>query len=436
MREMRYVSADSSEGKAMGRTRVCILLSVFLGSILLLIAVSCGGGSSAVTMASPGSPGMNGGGSGSSGSSNGSGNGSGGGGSASNSASKFIFGGIGFENGTVDAGTINSNGSVSPVQGSPFDEGLGQSNTFEMIADPQGRFFYTLNGAASAAGMQLGQSGIAEFAINQSTGALTNVPGSPVLLSQVNQNIMVIDNTGRFLMQPNGAVNTSSTGFDVYSINQSSGALTKTSSNSNAPPVGQFDVASPTSPLIFNAGNGLVAAFSVNPSNGQLTVVTGTPTSTGGSAGPMAITSDGKFLFVANQQQGNVAVFSISSTGMLTPVTGSPFTTNSMVAQRLALTPDAKFLYIASTPQASSNQVAGVNGYAVNLSAGTLTPISGAVVASVNTVNVDHSGKFAFISSPHNLVTYSIDPNTGALMQVAQTTAPASDDPFDMVTVP
>lgn len=426
----------------MGRTRVAVLLSVFLGSILLLIAVSCGGGSSTTTMASPGSPGMNGGGSGSAGGSNGSGGGSGSGsgngsgGGTANSASRFIFGGAGFENGTVDAATINSNGSVSPVPGSPFNEGLGQSNTFEMVADPQGRFFYTLNGAASAAGMPLGQSGIAEFAINQSTGALTNVPGSPFLLSQVNNNIMVIDNTGHFLIEPNGAVNTSSTSFDVYSINQSSGALTKTSSTSNAPPVGQFCVASPMSPIIFNAGNGLVAAFSVNPSNGQLTMVTGTPTATGGSAGPLAITADGKFLFVANQQQGNVAVFSISSTGALTPVTGSPFTTNSMVAQRLALTPDARFLYIASSPQNSSNQVAGLTGYAINLSAGTFTPISAAVVSNVNTVNVDHSGKFAFISAPQNLVTYTIDPNTGALTQVAQTKAPASDDPFDMVTVP
>jgi 6-phosphogluconolactonase (cycloisomerase 2 family) len=426
----------------MGRTRGYVLLSVFLGSLLLLIALGCGGNSNNTKMASPGAPGMNGGGSGggasngSGGSGNGSGNSNGGGGSASNSASKFIFGGVGFENGMVDAGMINSNGSVSPVPGSPFDEGLGQSNTFEMIADPQGRFFYVLNGAASAAGMPLGQSGIAEFAINQSTGALATVPGSPFLFSQADSSVMVADNTGRFLLQPNGSGNIASTGFDIYSIDQSSGALTKTSSTSNAPPVGQFSVASPSSPLIFNAGNGLVAAFSVNPSNGQLTIVTGTPASTGGSAGPMAITSDGKFLFVANQQQGNVAAFSISSTGTLTPVTGSPFTTNSMIAQRLALTPDAKFLYIASTPQNSSNQVPTVNGYAVNLSAGTLTPISGAVVANANTVNVDHSGKFAYISSPRNLVTYSIDPNTGALMQVAQTTAPASDDPYDMVTVP
>lgn len=424
----------------MGRTRVSVLLSVFLGSILLLIAVSCGGGSSRTTMTSPGSPGMGGAGSGSGGGSNGSGgsgSGSGGsGGNTANSASKFIFGGVGFENGTVDAATINSNGSVSPVPGSPFNEGLGQSNTFEMVADPQGRFFYTLNGAASAAGMALGQSGIAEFAINQSTGALTNVAGSPVLFSQQDSNVMVIENTGHFLLQPNGAIGASSTGFNVYSIDQSTGALTKTSSTSNAPPVGQFCVASSMSPVIFNAGNGMVAAFSVSSQTGQLSIVTGTPISTGGSAGPLAITADGRFLFVANQQQGNVAVFSISASGMLTPVTGSPFTTNSMGAQRLALTPDGKFLYIASTPQSNSTQIPTVNGYAVNLTAGSLTPISGAVVTNVNTVNVDHSGKFAFIAAPQNLVIYTIDPNTGALTQVAQTKAPASDNPFDMVTVP
>jgi 6-phosphogluconolactonase (cycloisomerase 2 family) len=385
---------------------------------------------------SPGSPGKSGGSSGG-GSGNGNGNGNGGGGgSPFSAASKFIYGGPGFENGTVSAGMINSDGSVSQVNGSPFDDGMGQSNTFEMIADPQGRFFYVLNGAAAAGGMPLGNSGIGGFAINQQTGALTHVPGSPFLFSQPNSSIMVIDSTGRFLIQPNGSGSVASTGFDVYSIDQSTGALTKTSSTSNAPPVGGFSVASPVNPFVFNAGNGLVAAFSVNSSNGQLTIVPGTPTPTGGSAGPMAVTADGKFLYVANQQQGNIALFSISSTGALTPVTGSPFTTTPLVAQRLALTPDGKFLYIASSPQNGSNEVSTVNGFAVNPSTGMFTPISGAVVTGVDTVNVDHSGKFAYISTVQNLTTYSIDPNTGALTQVAHTNAPASDDPLDMVTVP
>lgn len=418
----------------MGRTRMYVLLSFFVASILLLIALGCGGSSQTMSSGAPGNPGVSGGGSG--GSNGAGGGGSGNGGGNSPAASKFLYGGPGFENGTVSAGMINSNGSVSPIMGSPFDEGMGQSNTFEMIADPQGRFFYVLNGAASAAGMPLGNSGIGGFAINQQTGVLTHVPGSPFLFTQRNSNIMVMDNTGRFLVQPNGAINTSSTGFDVYSIDQSTGAITKTSSNSNAPPVGQFSVASTMGPFIFNAGNGLVAAFSVNPSNGQLTIVPGTPISTTGSAGPLAITADGKFLYVANQQQGNVAVFSISSTGALTPVTGSPFTTTPLVAQRLALTPDGKFLYIASSPQNSSNEVPTVNGFAVNPSTGMFTPISGDVFTGMTSVNVDHSGKFAYISSVQNLVTYSIDPNTGALTQVAQTNAPASDDPFDMVTVP
>jgi 6-phosphogluconolactonase (cycloisomerase 2 family) len=330
---------------------------------------------------------------------------------------------------------INSNGTVSPVAGSPFDEQMGQSNTFGMMADPQGRFLYVLNGAASAGGMPLGQSGIAGFAINQQTGVLTHVPGSPFLLSQPNNAPLVIDNTGHFIFEPNGAINSSSSGFNVYSIDQSTGVITKTSSSSNAPPVGRFSVASPTAPLIFNSGNSLVAAFTVNTQNGQLSIVPGTPTSAGGSGGPMAVTADGKFLYVANQQQGNVEVFAISSTGMLTPVTGSPFSTD-MLVQHLALTPDGKFLYATAVPQSSSGGMQTLKGYAVNPSAGTFTPVSGAMINGVTTVNIDHSGKFAFISAVGNLMTFSIDPNTGALTQVAQTNSPSSDNPFDMVTVP
>jgi 6-phosphogluconolactonase (cycloisomerase 2 family) len=330
---------------------------------------------------------------------------------------------------------INSNGSVLPVSGSPFNENMGQANTFGILADPQGRFLYVLNGAAAEGGMPLGQSGIAGFSINQQTGVLTAVPGSPLLFSQPNNNSFVVDNTGHFIFEPNGAINGGSSGFSVFSINQTSGSLTQTSANSNAPPVGQFSIASPTAPLIFNSGNGLVAAFTVNSQSGQLSIVPGTPTSAGGSGGPMAISADGKFLYVANQTQGNVEVFSIGSSGTLTPVTGAPFNTDTL-AQRLALTPDGRFFYIAAVPQNSSGQTQTLKGYAVNPSSGTFTPIASVALTGVTTVNIDHSGQFAYISSVGNLVTYSINQNTGALTQVAQTSAPSSDNPFDMVVVP
>ncbi len=326
---------------------------------------------------------------------------------------------------------INSDASVSPVAGSPFSENLGTPSIIQIVPDPKGRFLYVLNVSASAAGGVIGRAGIGGFGINSVTGALTPAPGSPLVFSSDNSNLMAIDGTGQFLFEPNGLVGSPGTGFNVYAIDQSTGALTLTSAISNASPIGSFTLASADGRFVFNAGNGLVEVFSISVPTGQLLVVPGTPTSTFGSAGPMAASRDGKFLYVANQAQGTVAVFSISATGALTLVSGSPFPID-IGAQFLTLTPNGAFLYVAATP----NGGATIKGYTVNPSTGTFAPIAGAALSNFTTVTMDASGSFVYISRIGQLSTFTIDPVTGALTQVKQMTAPSSDDPNNVVAVP
>ncbi|HKV95311.1 MAG TPA: beta-propeller fold lactonase family protein [Candidatus Angelobacter sp.] len=350
------------------------------------------------------------------------------------SASRFIYGTPGFESGSIQAGVIPSSGSVAPVAGSPFDEGLGTPSVIQIVGDVKGRFIYVLNVEAIAVGMVIGEPGIAGFKINSQTGALSAVPGSPITFPLRNNNFMVMDGTGHFLFEPNGLGDSASTGFDVYAIDQNTGALTKTTSTSNAPPVGNFAAASTDGQFVFNAGNGLVEAFSIVSSTGQL-AATGAPLSTGGSAGPITVSSDGKFLYVANENQGTVAVFTIGAGGALSLVSGSPFAIDPG-AESLELTPDGRFLYVAAFTDTATGANQTVKGYAVNPAAGMFTPIPGAVVNNVDSVTIDFSGKFAYISSPGSLFVYGIDPTTGGLTQLSHTTAPSSDDASDLVTVP
>src|SRR6185437_486179 len=84
-------------------------------------------------------------------------------------ASHFIYGTPGFETGTIQAGVIQSNGSVAPVAGSPFDEGIGNHSFIKIVADVKGRFIYVLNWKAIAVGMVIDEPGIAEFNINPQT---------------------------------------------------------------------------------------------------------------------------------------------------------------------------------------------------------------------------------------------------------------------------
>jgi 6-phosphogluconolactonase (cycloisomerase 2 family) len=354
-------------------------------------------------------------------------------------ASLYIYGTPGFESGSIRAGRINRDGTVSAVAGSPFDEGVGQSDIIQVITDNRGRFVYVLNQTAGAFGVPLGISGICTFSIDQTTGALTKAPGGPIVFPsgpgnafpRSNSNRMVLDGAGRFLFQPNGRNSNPSTGFDVYAVDPGTGALTRTNANSNVAPVGSFTAASRDGRFVFDAGNGMAEVFAIDQPTARLTLIVG-PVSTSGSAGPMAVTAGGDFLYVANQKEGTVAVFAIGEGGSLTPVAGSPFSID-IGARFLALTPDARFLYVQAHLTPGNDTV---KGYAVNPVEGSFKPIAGAVLQGVTTVVVDLSGKFAYISDVGDLFTYVIDPHTGALTQVAHTTGPSSDDEQDMVTTP
>jgi len=348
-------------------------------------------------------------------------------------ASRFIFGTPGFETQGLEASTIDSaTGKVTPVAGGPFDPGLGQSSMIQAVSDPQGRFVYTLEVGASAFGNPIGKPGIGEFKINRQTGALDHIAGSPVLFAHANSNFLAIEGTGHFLYEPNG--NSPSTAFDVYAIDQNTGALTKTTSSSNAPPVGENSVASRDGRFLFNNGNGLAESFSINTTTGQLTAI-GAPLSTGGSGGALALASDEKFLYVANRNEGTVAVFSVNQNGTLVPL-GAPFSTGATGIFFATATPSGKFLYLAFFNASGQS----VKGFAVDPAAGKFTAIQGGSISMANTIAVDGSGKFAYVtlatSTNFVLATYSIDPGTGALTQISQAPSPVSDDPYDVVVVP
>src|SRR5262249_18245151 len=119
---------NSGRELKMGRTRVFSLLVLFLGSILLLVALGCAGSASQTTSMNPAPP--SGGGSGSGGSgggSGGSGGGNGGGGGGGNKpalASPLFFRGAGLETGSAPGGNNKKPHRPGfPACGPPFYAG-------------------------------------------------------------------------------------------------------------------------------------------------------------------------------------------------------------------------------------------------------------------------------------------------------------------------
>jgi 6-phosphogluconolactonase (cycloisomerase 2 family) len=91
---------------------------------------------------------------------------------------KFVLVGS-FSQAQVAALTINqATGAVSPAPGSPYDNGPfrnGGTPVVQSLVDPSGKFVLFDDSE---------ETKITVFAIDQNTGALTNVPGSPFLAAQ------------------------------------------------------------------------------------------------------------------------------------------------------------------------------------------------------------------------------------------------------------
>jgi 6-phosphogluconolactonase (cycloisomerase 2 family) len=335
----------------------------------------------------------------------------------------FVFGVVDFEADGFFGGKINhSTGQITRINSNPIANPLGQNIVTQLLADPKGRFLYALNIGASSFGIQFGQIGISAFQINQSSGMLAPAPAQIVFpVQRFGQ--LAIDGSGRFLYQPDGSA------VDIYTIDQSTGQLTVMAATTPAPPVGGFSATTSDGKFLINEGNGQVMVYTINSGNGQLMSAT-TPISTGGSGGPITVSADNTLLYVANSMEGTVAVFSIATNGALTLMAGSPFPTD-VAATGMSLSPNGKFLFLAFQNGTDNH----VTGFAVNPAAGTFTAIPGAVVTGANSINVDGSGKFAFISQG-KLATYKIDPVTGMLTLVSQTTQPFTDIPSNIVLSP
>jgi 6-phosphogluconolactonase len=266
--------------------------------------------------------------------------------------------------GAIDAWVIDQvTGTLTAVSGSPFSLGSGASPSGLVTADnlsSPGPFLYAADSGTIDALQQ----------INNGTGALTIVPGSP-FTSGTNQ-YLATDYLNRFLF----------------------------AADEDAP--------------------GGVLAFTINSSTGALTAVAGSPfaLSSSGNVQPGQIVVDptGSFVYVAMTSTNQVAAFSIvSPSGSLTPVPGSPFAAgngpNAIAAFNTG--DNAYFLYV-------SNATAGtISGYSINPTTGVLTPAAGSPFAIAATNIVTDLGEgHLYAYGADGLTVFSIDPTTGALLQV------------------
>jgi 6-phosphogluconolactonase len=254
--------------------------------------------------------------------------------------------------------TIASNGSITEVSPRTSVAPLGSLPQF-LAMDPAGNYLYVAN-------VQSGN--ISVFAINSSSGVLSQVAGSPFSIGFAPLN-MKLTPSGKFLYvsgvsAPDGLI----AGFSV-----NAGALQEISvtSSDGINPQGLAIDPSGTYLYAANTQSNSISIFS-GASAGTLAEVAGSPLAdTYNDPIALLLDSKGQFLYVANQVSNNVAVYSISSTGLPVALTTSTttfaFGTESNPSF-LALDPSGRYLFVGN--QGSSS---GIESFSI--SSGNLTSL-------------------------------------------------------------
>ncbi len=231
---------------------------------------------------------------------------------------------------------------------------------------------------------------------------------------------------------------------------------------------------------------GAVLQYNVDPLTGALTAKT--PATVAGGPGPLgvAVSPDGKSVYVADSGSNTVSQFDVGSGGVLTPktpatvtISGAPTSiavspgggsvyvaagsalfqfdvgsdgalspkapasvpiggTFGLAMQAIAVSPNDRSVYVANYPDMVSQFDIGPSG--------ALTPKAPAAVATAfgaDSVAVSPDGKSVYVANqgevpnaPGSVSQYDVNPLTGALSPSTPATVPAGNDPVAIAITP
>jgi len=191
--------------------------------------------------------------------------------------------------------SVATNGALLPLSNSPF--GAGQAPNSVAVV-PSGRFVYVAD---------VVPGGISAFRVDK-FGAVSPLPGAP-FASETGTAFVTTDPTGHFLYALSCGENCSGTGsgdIQVFTIDQNTGALAPVVGSPFA--AGQYPYSLAMNPTgtfayVANAGSGDVYTYSVNMQSGVLTQF-GSPVAAGTRPLSVAVDPLGLYVFAANTTSG------------------------------------------------------------------------------------------------------------------------------------
>ena len=314
----------------------------------------------------------------------------------------------------------STTGALTATSGSPYSQTLDGS---ALAVDPLGRFLYVLNPNAND---------VSVYAIDQTTGALSNVPNSPFTADDATTpQVLAAEANGKFLYVGNHQG--SQSGFttvgviDIYSIDANTGAL---ASATPTPTPGPFN---PVSMVVDAKGRFLYVYQGPNGATGdaggaieasQIDPITGllTPSlsscSGGGFGLALAIDPKLRFLFAGRgDQQGYIDACTISPVdGSLQLIRTARFPDQNVFPDAMAIDSSGQFLYVVTSQRT-------MRAYSIDQSTGALTELPNSALPGILlgfSIVADPQGPFLYALGGKGIVGFQVDPLTGALTQIAE----------------
>ncbi len=295
--------------------------------------------------------------------------------------------------------------------------------------DPAGKFAYV-----ASMGCDFGGT-VSMYTINPTTGVLASI-GPPVPSNDEFTDSVTVDPSGKFVyVVSSGDVWDTDFGSVVtYTINPTTGALTSITGgiigtgingtpgffNSVAvDPSGKFAYAADGGAFPQGSFGGLssVSMYTINSTTGVLTSIG----MIAGGSGPDSVAVDpaGKFAYVANSYSNDVSMYTIdATTGALASI-GT--IASGTIPVSVAVDPAGKFAYVANWT--GDNTDGSVSMYTIDATTGALASM-GTIAAGTSpfSVAVDPAGKFAYVANwgtgdntDGSVSMYTVDATTGGL---------------------
>jgi 6-phosphogluconolactonase len=314
------------------------------------------------------------------------------------------------------------NGGLTPLT-TTQDSDLALFVTANMLTAASGKFLLVTDSAGSQ---------IKVFSINQTTGGLTAVGGSPFAIGGAGSGSLVMDSSGKYLYAPYEA------GVAAFSFNSSTGALSALPgspfSDGSSPFAGAVG---PSGKFFYTTGSTAqtgLSVYALDSATGALAPVGGSPFQTplGNPLYNLVVSPAAETVYATLPSNNDVLGFNINlQTGVPAAVTGSPFSVDNLDTF-LGTDPAGKFVYTCNEGDGT------ISAFAANPTSGTLTSIAGSPFGFSNcstTVAVDPSGSYLYAANPggNSITVFSIDAATGSLTTLSR--SPFSATNATLITI-